>query len=315
MRWTPLIFNVVPRLSSHKDLLISVSQDESFGRNVTVQSAAIGSFEDHGKIGSTFHGSRIMRGNETVNESLSASLDPAKLVCVSCENEHSIISKSPLVVVFSDQNFVPTLSSANQGCISIVRIENSSLLELYETATEIFGNVSFPEGSVFLFGSASHLGRSGTSIYAKEWSDVVALCTGKWRCVRICPLIPLIVSECTGTIVRELCELTNWYNSVYDASPLGLHEVWLELVAAMEESSTSSTMLDVMDSYKLALPSTLQSRTLGQNRYFFFQQLASDDICRVIYGQMQRVARFSAQMPFRKLSSLFTPQELSRKGR
>ncbi len=182
------------RMSSHKDLLISVSQDESFGKTVTVQSATIGSFEDHGNLTSTFLGSRMMRGNETVNESLSASFDPAKLICISCENEHSIIGKNPSVVVFSDQNFVPSLSCASRGCISVVRIENSSLLELYEMASEMFGGVNFPEGSVFLFGSVSHLGRSGTSIYAKDWTEVVALCTGKWHGVRICPLIPLITS-------------------------------------------------------------------------------------------------------------------------
>ncbi len=99
-------------MSSHKDLLVSVLQDESFSKTVTVQSAPIGSFEDHSKIGSTFHGSRIMRGNATVNESLSASFDPAKLRCISCQNEHSIIHKSPSVLIFSDQNFVPTLSCA-----------------------------------------------------------------------------------------------------------------------------------------------------------------------------------------------------------
>jgi hypothetical protein len=137
-------------------------------------------------------------------------------------------------VIFSDQNFVPTLSTADQGCINIVRIENLSLLELCDMASEIFGSTTFPEESVFMFGSVSHLGRSGTSIYAKEWTDVVAHCTGKWRGIRICPLIPLIVSECTGTIVRELCELTNCYSSIYDTSPLGFHDVWLELVAAME---------------------------------------------------------------------------------
>jgi hypothetical protein len=189
-------------------------------------------------------------------------------VCVSCANEHSILSKSPSVVIFSDQNFVPTLNAKEQGCISIVRIENCFLLELYEMASEIFSTVTFPEGSVFLFGSASHLGRTGTSIYAKDWTDVVALCTGKWRGVRICPLIPLIVAECTGTIVRELCELRNWYSSVYDTSPLGFHDVRLELVAAMEENSSGSITLDVMDSYKLALPSTLQSRALDKTVTF-----------------------------------------------
>jgi hypothetical protein len=256
------------RLSSHKDLLISVSQDESFGKTVTVQSACIGSFEDHGGLEKTFLGSRMMRGNVTVNQSISSSFDPAKLTCISCEQEHAIVGKEPLVVMFSDQNFVPTLTSADKGCISVVRIENASLLELYEIATEMFCNVNFPEGSVFLFGSVSHLGRSGTSIYAKDWTEVVALCSLKWRGVRICPLIPLILTECPGTIVRELCELSNWFNNVYDSNPLGFHEVWLETVAAMEENSNGTTTLDVMDSYKLALPSSLAARTLDRTVTF-----------------------------------------------
>jgi hypothetical protein len=249
------------RMSSHKDLLISVSQDESFGKTVTVQSASIGSFEDHGNLTNTFLGSRMMRGNETVNQLISASVDPAKLICISCETEHSIIGKDPLVVMFSDQNFVPSLNCTSRECISVVRIENSSLLELYEMASEMFGSMTFPEGSVFLFGSASHLSRSGTSIYAKDWTEVVALCTGKWRGVRICPLIPLITSECPGIIVRELCELTNWHSNVYDSNPLGFHEVWMEMVAAM-------ATLDVMDSYKLALPSSLATRTLDRTVTF-----------------------------------------------
>ncbi len=108
-----------------------------------------------------------------------ASIDPAKLCCVSCDTEHSIIGKEPFVVMFSDQNFVPTLNCAVKECISVVRIENCSLLELYEVALEMFENVNLPEGSVFLFGSVSYLGRTGTSIYARDWSEVVALCTSK----------------------------------------------------------------------------------------------------------------------------------------
>jgi hypothetical protein len=44
------------RTSSSKDLLISVTSDDTFGKKITVQSPPIGSFEDHGKIGETFHG-------------------------------------------------------------------------------------------------------------------------------------------------------------------------------------------------------------------------------------------------------------------
>jgi hypothetical protein len=108
------------RISSHKDLLISVSQDETFGKTVSVQSASIGSLEDNGNLSGTFLGSRMMRGNETVNQSISASIDPAKLICISCETEHNIVGKDPIVVMLSDQNFVPCLNNASRGCISVV---------------------------------------------------------------------------------------------------------------------------------------------------------------------------------------------------
>jgi hypothetical protein len=216
----------------------------------------------------TFFGSRMMRGNETVNQSISASIDPGKLCCVSCDAEHPIVGKEPIVVLFSDQNFVPIITGVSKECLSVIRVENCSLLELYEVAIEIFGNANLPEGSVFLFGSVSYLGRSGTSIYARDWSEMVARCAGKWRGVRICPLIPLVVTECSGTVVRELSELTNWYNNVYDSDPLGFREVWLELVAAMEDCSTGATTLEVMDSYKVALPSTLTSTKLDRTITF-----------------------------------------------
>jgi hypothetical protein len=156
------------RTMCQKDTLVSVSVDESFGKRVIVQSPNIGSFEDHDNLENTFRGSRIMRGNDTVNESISASFDPAKLVCISCSTEHEIVGKKPSCYLFSDQNFVSSISSPSQECINVVRIENATLIELFDTAKEIFGNATLTEGSIFMFGSVSHLSRVGTSAYAKE---------------------------------------------------------------------------------------------------------------------------------------------------
>jgi hypothetical protein len=50
-------------LSAHKDTLISVSNDESYSKNIVVQSPSISSFEDSSNIDITFHGSRVMKGN------------------------------------------------------------------------------------------------------------------------------------------------------------------------------------------------------------------------------------------------------------
>jgi hypothetical protein len=199
-----------------------------------------------------------------VNESLSCSFDSSTLTCLSCKKEHEILGNQPVVLVLSDQNFVSHLECDYGKCINIVRIKNANLLELYEMASEIFNCKIFLEGSIFLVGSGSHLGRSGTSMHARDWNQVVALFTAKWRGIRICLLTPLILSECPGTIVRELCELAIWFESVYDGNPQGLRNAWSALVTAMENSSTGMTSLDIMESYKLLLPSTISVATLDK---------------------------------------------------
>jgi hypothetical protein len=251
-------------IANHKETLVSVSNDDTFGRTITVQTPSIGTFEDHAGLDATFHGSRVMKGNITMNESLSCSFDHSKLTCLSCEKEHKILGNQPVVLALSDQNFVSHLECENENCINVVRIENASLLELYEIAVEIFNCKTFPEGSIFLVGSGSHLGRSGTSMYARDWNQVVALFTAKWRGIRICPLTPLILSECPGTIVREFCELATWFDSVYDGNPQGLRYAWSALVAAMENSSTGMTSLDIMESYKVLLPSSISASNLDK---------------------------------------------------
>ncbi len=203
-----------------------------------------------------------MRGNTTINESLCLSFDPAKLVCISCGNDHQILDKKPVMFLFSDQNFVATIPGPNRDCLNVVRVENASLLELVDVAREILGNAPLPEGSILMFGSASYLSRLGTSAYARDWTEVVALCNTSWHGVRVCPLVPLIVTDCPGTIVRELSELSIWLDMVYDGNPQGLQDVWRGLIAAMDNCSTGSVALDVMESYKILLPGSLDNGML-----------------------------------------------------
>jgi hypothetical protein len=122
------------RNSSHRDNLVSISPDSTFGKKIASQSIPVGSFEDHPDLGKTFHGSRILKGNITVNQSLSCSFDPSSLICVSCKHEHEIVGVRPISVCFSDQNFVARLPSEGGGCVNIVRVENPSLLELLDVA-------------------------------------------------------------------------------------------------------------------------------------------------------------------------------------
>jgi hypothetical protein len=147
-------------------------------------------------------------------------------------------------------------------------MENASLMELFEIAKEMFASVSLPEGSVLLIGSASYLGRTGTLQYAKSWTEVVSLSSNQWRGVRICPLIPFVLSECPGSIVRELAELATWFDKVYDTDPQGLKDSWFSLIKAMETNSTGMISLDSMDSYKVILPGSLLKRDLDYTATF-----------------------------------------------
>jgi hypothetical protein len=115
------------RLAGFCDNLISISVDDTLGKKILAPSPVIGTFETHIGIEKTFHGSRVLKGGSVVNQSISCSFDPSNLVCVSCGNDHKIISSSPAVFVFADQNFVPSLSDSQKSCINITRIENTTL--------------------------------------------------------------------------------------------------------------------------------------------------------------------------------------------
>ncbi len=119
---------------------------------------------------------------------------------------------------------------------------------------------------------------------------MVARSSSQWRGVRICPLIPLILSECPGSILRELSELTTWFEKVYDSDPQGLRESWVALVRAMESCSTGLTATDTMETYKVALPSDLTMRSLdhvvtfcsNSTRPVTFKGLSKDLQCELL---------------------------------
>jgi hypothetical protein len=113
------------RRMSHVDRLISVTKDGTFGTSVTSSSHQIGHLTDHDGLHNTFHGSRIKKGTETVNQSISISFDPNNLTCISCPTEHKIIGCVPVTVAFSDQNFVANIAGQNGTCICVVRLEDA----------------------------------------------------------------------------------------------------------------------------------------------------------------------------------------------
>jgi hypothetical protein len=188
------------------------------------------------------------------------SFDPANMSCITCKSEHKIMVGSPITVIFSDQNCVANIEGSNGSCISVVRQEDASLADLLDMSREIFENHKVPEGSVFLYGSASYLSRVGTGTYAGDWVTVVSRVEKLWRGIRVCPMIPMILSDCPGTLAREIAEVAAWFASIYENNPLGMYTTWSAAVAAIESLSVGGIALPHMDSYKISVPSSLSEQ-------------------------------------------------------
>ncbi len=73
----------------------------------------------------------------------------------------------------------------------------------------------------------------------------------------MCPLIPLISTDCAGSLAREIAELAAWIAIVYDNNPLGMQDAWAAVAVATENLSIGSVALTNMDTYKIPLPQSL----------------------------------------------------------
>jgi hypothetical protein len=73
----------------------------------------------------------------------------------------------------------------------------------------------------------------------------------------VCPLIPLIMTDSTGSLAQEIAELAAWIAIVYDNSPLKMHDTWAAVAIATENLSVGSVALPNMDTYKIPLPQSL----------------------------------------------------------
>ena len=123
------------------------------------------------------------RNTKDQHQNITSSFDPLNLSCVTCKSPHHALTNTqdgtalPITVVMSDQALPPMLEGTDeQSCVRIVRIEDGSLHELAAVFEEIFGTATeIPPGTVVLIGSGSHLLRSGSSIYAGAWTEIMSV--------------------------------------------------------------------------------------------------------------------------------------------
>jgi hypothetical protein len=296
------------RRMSFVDRLVSVTNDGTFGSVVCSLSPQIGHLTDHDGLANTFCGSRIQKGTVTVNQSVSLSFDPTNMSCISCTSEHKIVGCLPITVIFSDQNFVSNIEGKNSTCIAVVRQEDASLSDLFELSCEIFENQRVPEGSVFLFGSASYLARVGTGTFAGDWLTTVHHVEKLWRGIRVCPLIPLIMSDCPGTLAREIAEVAAWFASLYENNPLGLFNAWAAVVSASETLSDSGIPLQHMDSYKISVPSSLSEQCNFTSMTFCSVSTRPATLRGLLKGKLSELVRSLVETIHRCLQTCASPE-------
>jgi hypothetical protein len=98
----------------------------------------------------------------------SLSFNPVTWKCSSCPSNHSVLDAKGgrCVIILCDQNFPAVLPSAENRCLSIIRLEHGSLDDLIDLFLKLSRSASIPEGTVVLYGSLTTLGRVGTQSYA-----------------------------------------------------------------------------------------------------------------------------------------------------
>jgi hypothetical protein len=223
----------------------------------------------------TFHGGRATKSGRTVNECISFSFDPRNLTCVGCETPHSIFNPlKPPVIILADQNFVPFLSGGQENCIAVARAENPTLNELGDIAVEIFEKTPIPPGSTMIFGSGSHLFKVGPSQYAQDWIHLSNRCSQKWPDLNFCPLIPIVRSDCPGSMARDINILAAWLERVYASSTNGLLDTWKSLIQHTESQCEGTVTAEVC---KIPLPTSTSVGSV-QTHCFVFHSPCPDTL-------------------------------------
>jgi hypothetical protein len=250
---------------------ISVTEiKDGSGTASSITPALIGSlnWEGDNSVTKTFHGGRISKNGRITNECLSASFDPRNLHCLGCATPHHIINPlKPPVLIFADQNFVPFLSGGAENCIAVCRAENPTLGELGDLAAEILDRTLLPPGTTMLFGSGSHLFKNGTSQYASDWISLANRCSQKWPNTNICPLIPIVRSECPGHFARDIATLSTWLGRVYANSTTGLLDTWKAL---LQTTDSQCERRDSAEYCKIPLPSSISVGSVTSHTYAFY---------------------------------------------
>jgi hypothetical protein len=92
----------------------------------------------------------------------------------------------------------------------------------------------------------------------------------RFKNVNVCPLTPVIRSDCSGTVVRDLEIFSTWLHKVYANNMRGLLDTWSAITHYAQQSATGSIPLAIEDTQKILLLANLVTPLLGPTYFRFF---------------------------------------------
>jgi hypothetical protein len=122
-----------------------------------------------------------------------------------------------------------------------------------ELSIEILDKNTLPPGTTIVYGSGSHLFKVGTSQYASDWILLMNRCSQKWNAANICPLVPIVRSDCPGSIARDISTLASWLGRVYASSTSGLLDTWKYMLQIADAACSGAEHTEIC---KIPLPTS-----------------------------------------------------------
>jgi hypothetical protein len=179
-----------------------------------------------------------------------------------------LLGLEPKCFFLADQCFPPALPPGGDGeCLAIVRIENSTLIELADSFLEITKGFDMPVGSVVVLSS---LARVGTAAYAEELVRALARIRDAYaNSVRIVHGFPVLIGGLDDeSVVRSILEIELWLadsdkRRMHSLPNTSAHYISEWLRTNKSDSGSDSDSATDIHPHPLKLPNSLHSLEKG----------------------------------------------------
>jgi lysophospholipase L1-like esterase len=139
--------------------------------------------------------------------------------------------------------------------------------ELFNIGLEILERNPLPQNTHFIVGSASHLAKIGTTMYALEWQRMVRSFKQKWLHATVGPLSPVLREQTAPEVGRQLTEIKDWFDMIYAGNICYQSNAWNKVMSILSCPPDSGTDLTREDIYTVALPAGLTDPNLTPHKY------------------------------------------------